>query len=60
MSNGCGSAGRVVASDTQGLRFKYSRPRILMKKFFLEIFEKTRTKKNRARMPHYKNVNDSN
>ena len=52
MSNGCGSAGRVVASDTQGLRFKSSRPRILMKKnIFWKFLKRLKQRKIEQECP---------
>ena len=57
MDSGCGSIGRVVASDTRGPRFKSSHLANFYKEIYLSIVncvEETKMKKKRPGMAHLK------
>ena len=50
--SGCGSIGRAVASDSRGPQFESSHRR----KFTVNCLEKTKIKKKRSGIPHFKNI----
>ena len=54
--SGCGSVGRVVASDTRGLQFESSHRQNFIHVFTINCIEKTKLKKKRPGMAHLKNI----
>ena len=53
--SGCGSAGRAVASNTRGLRFKSSHKQIYKEHLFtLKCIEKTKIKNREDGKVHFK------
>ena len=68
VGSGCGSVGRVVASDAKGPRFESSHRQTLISDIYLytvNYIEKTKIKKKRPGMAHFlkkekrKNTRDS-